>query len=148
MSKEIINTSNLERSKNIPEKDRAILSRANLMTKIGYCTVDAAQTFFLDADSLLSRVGMGLKHEDKYLLKRALNNAKILKTQLAQLASVLYEIDENQFALEDSDYFYSLILLATDRIGSDSKVSERIIKYLNKLPSNLKIINNEIISKP
>lgn len=140
---DIITTKQFEESVKIPNDEKWRIVKANILTKLGYCTIDAAETFIMEADNQLSHFGYALKHKDKYLLKQARSHALILKNILQQLALVLYDIKENEFALEDSDYIYDLISLTTDRSGSDEEVSKKILSMIKEMPSKLELFNQK-----
>jgi len=137
-----ISTKDLPEKVNIPDDEKWRVEKANILTKLGYCTIDAAETFIMEADSQLSHIGYGLKHKDKYLLSQAKIHANMLKNILQQLASILYDIKENEFALEDSDYIYDLISLTTDRSGSDEEASKKILSMIREMPSKLGLFNS------
>ena len=125
------------------KSDERCLEKANILTKIGYCTIDAAETFIMEADSQLKHLGCAIRQDDKFQVRQAKNYAVMLRRQLQKVARVIYEIEDCELALEDSDYLADLIWLIIDRCGKDPQVAIDIRKMiLEKFPSNLGMYDN------
>ncbi len=112
--------------KELKEENAAIIGKACVYTNTAYALIEAADTFMLNANTLLKKVHTGISREEKQKLGQAIAQGKQFKTRLASMAKVLYKLDIAEEALDDSDELYDLMKLVVDRCGGDMKILQSI----------------------
>lgn len=112
--------------KELKEENAAIIGKACVYTNTAYALIEAADTFMLNANTLLKKVHTSISKEEKQKLGQAIVQGKQFKTRLASMAKVLYKLDIAEEALDDSDELYDLMKLVVDRCGGDMKILQNI----------------------
>lgn len=112
--------------KELKEENAAIIGKAGVYTNTAYALIEAADTFMLNANTLLKKVHTSISKEEKQKLGQAIVQGKQFKTRLASMAKVLYKLDIAEEALDDSDELYDLMKLVVDRCGGDMKILQNI----------------------
>ena len=110
----------------LKEENAAVIGKACVYTNTAYALIEAADTFMLDANTLLKKVHTSISREEKHKLGQAIVQGKQFKTRLASMAKVLYKLDIAEEALNDSDELYDLMKLVVDRCGGDVKILQSI----------------------
>lgn len=109
------------------EKEDLYRKKANIYTNLAYTLTKVVHSFIMEANANLEHIGKGIAHSEKSKFKNMLNTARLLKGQSRAIARVLYDMEDTDDALQDSDYMADLLLLITDRIG-ESKEKELKMK--------------------
>ena len=78
---------------------------------MAYSVAEAANSFAVDADSELRKLGSYLKHEEKHKFKLMIEAAEKLKNTSKFVAKPLYDIPDSEMALSDSDWLYAFLKL-------------------------------------
>lgn len=112
--------------KELKEENAAIIGKACVYTNTAYALIEAADTFMLNANTLLKKVHTSISKEEKQRLGQALAQGKQFKARLTSMAKVLYKLDIAEEALDDSDEIYDLMKLVVDRCGGDMKILQSI----------------------
>lgn len=112
--------------KELKEENAAIIGKACVYTNTAYALIEAADTFMLNANTLLKKAHTSISKEEKQKLGQALAQGKQFKARLMSMAKVLYKLDIAEEALDDSDEIYDLMKLVVDRCGGDMKILQSI----------------------
>jgi len=115
--------------------------KANIATNMAYSVAEAANSFAVDAESELRKVGSSLKHEEKHKFKLMVESAEKLKNTSKFVAKPLYGIPDSEMALSDSDWLYMFLKLLIDRVGSNVNKMEMVSKYVYEMDSELNFLN-------
>ena len=67
--------------------------------------------------------------------------AEKLKNTSKFVAKPLYQINDSEMALSDSDWLYDFLKLLIDRVGSNSVKMETVRKFVYEMDSELKSLN-------
>lgn len=117
------------------EKTKKQFEYALSCNVLAYTLADAANTFFVDMDFALKPLGKGAIHQEKVKfreLKQAVAKAKYWSEQCRELL----DAEDNASVFQhDSDFIYNLMKLIQDRLGSDEEKTRKLIKYLDRMPS-------------
>ena len=114
------------RVKQLKEENAALIGKACVYTNTAYALIEAADTFMLNANTLLKRVHASVSKEERQKLGQAIAHGKQFKARLASMAKILYKLDIAEEALDDSDELYDLMKLVVDRCGGDMKILQNI----------------------
>ena len=115
--------------------------KANIATNMAYSVAEAANSFAVDAESELRKIGSCLKHEEKHKFKLMIESAEKLKNTSKFVAKPLYGIPDSEMALSDSDWLYMFLKLLIDRVGSNVNKMEMVSKYVHEMDSELNFFN-------
>lgn len=112
------------------EKEK-LIEQANIATNCAYLLIEAANSFLVDLESMLSKIEMGTVYGERKRFKSMLNEAEKLRKMTKKVASPLSDIDCAEIALGDADYLYDYIKLLVDRVGDsdDKKVKVRALLF-------------------
>ena len=80
--------------------------KANIATNMAYSVAEAANSFAVDAESELRKIHSGLKYDEKHKFKLMVEAAEKLKNTSKFVAKPLYQINDSEMALSDSDWLY------------------------------------------
>jgi hypothetical protein len=114
------------------EQEKAkLIEQANIATNSAYLLIEAANSFLVDLESMLSKIEMGTLYGERKRFKSMLNEAKKMREMTRKAASPLGEIDCAEIALGDADYLYDYMKLLVDRVGDsdDKKVKVRALLF-------------------
>ena len=114
--------------------------KANIATNMAYSVAEAANSFAVDADSELRKLGSYLKHEEKHKFKLMVEAAEKLKNTSKFVAKPLYGIPDSEMALSDSDWLYAFLKLLIDRVGSNPNKMQMVTKFVYEIDSELKFL--------
>lgn len=103
---------------------------------IAFVLADAANSFFVDCTVGLSALGLEFKREQKMKFARLKNAVRQAKDLSAELGGELYTLEDRDFALFDSDFYYNLLKLIEDRIAEDPAKTTMLLQYLFAMPSH------------
>ena len=117
------------------EESEKILNDAFTLANIAYILSDTVHSYFLDATSKFAVLGVELKDEDKHHFLEMKKYAERAQFHSKQLAKHIYDMEESEDALRDSDWFYNLIKLVQDRLGEDKVKTHQFLEYLSMMPS-------------
>jgi hypothetical protein len=107
-------------------KNEELVAKACVYTNAAYALVEVADSIMLDVNGMLKSVGAELNRGEKAKYKNALKVGKNFKVWLKDLAKIVYEIDNAEHALEDSDMLYDIMLLIIDRCGGEMDTLTKI----------------------
>ena len=114
--------------------------KANIATNMAYSVAEAANSFAVDADSELRKLGSYLKREEKHKFKLMIEAAEKLKNTSKFVAKPLYDIPDSEMALSDSDWLYAFLKLLIDRVGSNPNKMQMVTKFVYEIDSELKFL--------
>ena len=117
--------------------------KANIATNMAYSVAEAANSFAVDAESELRKIHSDLKYDEKQKFKRMVEAAEKLRSTSYFVAKPLYQINDSEMALSDSDWLYAILRLIIDRVGSNSVKMETVRKFVYEMDSELKSLNKK-----
>lgn len=117
--------------------------KANIATNMAYSVAEAANSFAVDAESELRKIHSDLKYDEKQKFKRMVEAAEKLRSTSYFVAKPLYQINDSEMALSDSDWLYAILRLIIDRVGSNSVKMEMVRKFVYEMDSELKSLNKK-----
>lgn len=110
----------------LKEKHNELVKRACVYTNMAYALVEAADSFMIEVDSTLNKIGASVSRDEKHKFKTALQQGKHFRVWLKDITRKLYNLEIADEALDDSDAIYDLFLLIVDRCGGDMNILSHI----------------------
>ena len=123
------------------EQIRAAVLRSMVLNNFAFICADLANTFLLDCEHELKRFGVVFRHGDKYNFNQMLTHIHAARKWSAKSTLPLYEIEDKDNACAESDWWYSLMKLIDDRIGSNNRKTNMFLEWLLAMPSEENIFD-------
>ena len=123
-------------------KEEAMLTARQVVSNLNitFVLADTLNSFMIDTETGLSKMGLTLSHEDKHrflLMMKAIKSAKNLTSGFAR---PLYGIVDADDACQTSDWYYNFIKLVEDKI-TDKQRTHDILKMLFSMESETPLYN-------
>lgn len=115
----------------IKQKNAELFKKACIYTNLAYALVEAADTFMVDVQSLLSQVGYSVDKREKKKYNDAITYGKYFKVRIADISRIIYNLDKVD-ALADSDDLYEVIKVIMDRCGGQTDILKKIQNTIEK----------------
>lgn len=119
------------------EEIRKAVLRGMVDNNLAFILADAANTFLMDCESELSRLGVAFGQKDKYNFKQMMEHVKAARKWAEKSALPMYDIPDVNDACADSDWWYNFMKLVDDRIGDDPRKTNLLLEYLLAMPSEV-----------
>lgn len=100
--------------------------RARIKINLAYQICDVANSFILEAESVLGKRGKSLDKEEKRKWNNMIQQIRRSKACTKSVCHVMYHFEETETAIEEADNLQDLIWLITDRTGDDMDAFTRI----------------------
>lgn len=121
---------------NIPREEiKKIVRRGMVLNNFAFVLADVANTFLMDCERDLRKLGVAFGQKDKYNFKMMLDHVKAAKKWAEISAMPIYHMDHTDDACSDSDWWYNFIKLVDDRTGDNYAKTNLILEYLLNMPS-------------
>ena len=131
----------IERTGKSREELHAIVKKATMCMNIACCLTDVVDTFLMDVETLLVPFGATFERQDKLLYKRLMKAIQEAQKCAQSCCLDLYHHkDADSFAAE-CDWWYDMIRLITDRVGSDELKTLQVLNWLITMPSALNMFD-------
>lgn len=111
-------------------EDQRRMMIARIKFGMAITLADVINTLILDVQSLLSRKGASLRHEDKRSFKLLTNFLASAKAQSQKISDPLYQIGGSPF--EDADFLYELLMTVVAHVGSNDALHASLLSKIKK----------------
>lgn len=115
----------------IKQKNAELFKKACIYTNLAYALVEAADSFMVDVQSLLSQVGCSIDKREKQKYNDAVTYGKYFKVRMTDISRIMYNLDEAD-AIADSDDLYEVIKVIMDRCGGQMDILKKIQNMIEK----------------
>ena len=119
-----------EELQELKNKNAELIKKACVYTNLAYALVEVADSFILDANSILNKLGAEISRDEKVKYKNTCRAGKTFKVWLKDLAKQIYKIDIAEDVLNDTDTLYDTIMLIMDRCGGKMPILDDIKKLI------------------
>lgn len=120
-----------EELQELKNKNAELIKKACVYTNLAYALVEVADSFIIDANSILNKLGAEISRDEKVKYKNTCRAGKTFKVWLKDLAKQIYKIDIAEDVLNDTDTLYDTIMLIMDRCGGKMSILDDIKKLVS-----------------
>lgn len=117
------------------EQVKKKLANGLALNVLTYTLADAVNTMFIDMECTLNKLGLYLKKSERMKFNQLKQAAKKARYWSNECAHDLNTDVDAQKLQNDSDFWYNLIKLIQDRLGSDERKFRMLIEFLDTMPS-------------
>lgn len=122
-------------------KEMELLNKkAIVYVNTAYILADVVNSVAVDLEGILQRMSANIHYGELKQFKKCLVAAQNLKAVSKKVSSPIYDIEEADSALNDSDWIQEIILLIIDRVGDNRDKSVQIIDFLKNMKSELNLV--------
>ena len=118
-----------------------LLRRAMFYMNNAYVLADVVNSFMIEANSTIAKMGQELTQDNKRRFNRLKKMMHDANCASRAIAKEIYGIPSEDDACEDSDYYYEAIKLLAVKTGNTREDQEHILSLLRSLPD----VNAEIV---
>lgn len=119
----------------LPERERMLCL---LKTRLAYLMADVANSYLVDVDRQLQRVGKCVERSEKQKFRNMADAARRLKLLSKDACRTMVEM-ENDAYFEDSELIERLMLLMIDRVAGQRERLDMVRNFLLRMRSVLKL---------
>lgn len=125
------------------EQIHKAVERGMILNNFAFVLADAANTFLMDCECEMSKLGVAFTQKDKQNFKEMLKQIHSARKWAEICALPIYEIKDADDACADSDWWYNFIKLVDDRIGDDPRKTNLLLEYILAMPSEIGLFKVE-----
>lgn len=120
------------------EQIRRCVQRGMVANNLAFVLADTANTFLMDCEGDLRKLGVGFGYNDKYNFNQMMRHITAARKWAAKSALPIYELkEETDDACADSDWWYHMARLIDDRLGDDRRKTNMLLEFLLQMPSEV-----------
>jgi hypothetical protein len=140
----IIDKMNLERSTGMcREEIRKNIDKAATLLDLSVCLADVVDSMMMDVADIAAKVKIPMMddRERSYFkeLKKLVNATRKWANRITR--DYRHSERDGDLAIE-SDWWYHMILMVEDRIGTDNLKTKQLIQWISTMPSQLNLFDN------
>lgn len=117
------------------------LRRAMFYMNLAYVLADVVNSYLMEADTTIGKIGQCFTQEKKMLFNRMAKMAKDAYFLSKDISRAMYKIPSENEACEDSDFLYEAVILLARKTGNSTEAQRRMLDHLKQLPD----VNAEIV---
>lgn len=130
--------------KNSGNKERdALLNWGAKYAALAHMLMDAADSCLMFSIEKLDKVNCMLDYEHRIELERAKHAAKIARQEIKQATNSLYDCDEADCLIEETDWLLKCIVELTSRCNGNVYAMEDMYEYICRKKNTLKVVEGK-----
>lgn len=117
------------------------LRRAMFFMNLSYVLADTINSYMVEANAAIGKIGQTLTQENKRRFNRLLKMLKDAFFASKAISKEIYHIPSENEACEDSDFLYEAVILLARKTGNSRDAQQQMLDHLRQLPD----VNTEIV---
>ena len=118
-----------------------LLRRAMFYMNNAYVLADVVNSFMIEANSTIAKMGQELTQDNKRRFNRLKKMMHDANCASRAIAKEIYHIPSENEACEDSDFLYEAVILLARKTGNSREAQQQMLDHLRQLPD----VNAEIV---